>query len=77
MAAGDIRIAWNVVTQSLCAVHTDDGTYAAVEIHFSGDRSAEAPADIQDRASAPGGRRLTIGPTLAEIMAMFERRPEV
>ena len=75
MGTGDIRIAWNTVTQTLSAVHPDDGTYAAVEVGFGGNYYAEAPADIQARASAPGGQRLILGPTLAEIMAAFERHP--
>jgi hypothetical protein len=73
MARDDIRVAWNEVTQTLCAVHPDDGTYTAAEINFGGDRYAEAATDIQDHASAPGGRRLVIGPTLAEIEAAFDR----
>jgi len=75
MSADDIRIAWNTVTQALHAVHPDDGTYAAVEISFGGEYGTQAPADIQDRASAPGGRQLLIGPTLAEIRAAFEESP--
>ena len=72
MSSDDIRIAWNTVTQTLHAVHPDDGTYASVEVSFGGDRYAEATADVQDRASARGGRRLILGPTLAEIKAAFE-----
>jgi hypothetical protein len=72
MAADDIRIAWNTVTETLHAVHPDDGTYAAVEISVGGDHYADAPAGIQDRTTAPGGRRLILGPTLAEIAAAFE-----
>jgi len=74
MSADDIRVAWNPVTGSLHAVHPDDGTFASAEIAFGGDRYAEASADIQDRACAPGGRRLIIGPTLAEIREAFEHR---
>lgn len=72
MAAADIRIAWCTVTGSLHAVHPDDGTFASVEIGWSGDRAADAHPDIQARASAPGGRRLIIGPTLGEILAAFK-----
>lgn len=72
MSADDIRVAFDTVTQTLHALHPDDDTYAAVEIGF-GDRWAEAPPEIQDRACAPGGRRLVLGPTLAEIRSAFER----
>ena len=72
MSADDIRIAWNEVTQTLCALHPDDSTYMYVEVNFGGDRYAEATTDIQDSACAPGGRRLVLGPTLAEIRRAFE-----
>lgn len=55
----DIRIAWNVVSERLTAVHPDDGTFPVKEVAF-----AET-----DRTLLPGGPRLIIGPTLAEIIA--------
>lgn len=73
MSTDDIRIAWNLVTETLHAVHPDDGTFASVEVAWP-DRYAEAPAEIQERAHAPGGLRLILGPTLAEIKAAFEDR---
>jgi hypothetical protein len=72
MSADDIRIAWNLVTESLCAVHPDDGTFKPVEVRWP-DRFADAHADIQKAATAPGDRRLIIGPTLAEIKTAFEQ----
>lgn len=63
--SGDIRIGWNVVTERLCAVHDDDGTYAAVEISFP----------ESGRRELPGGTRLILGPTLEQIRAAFEEHP--
>lgn len=75
MAADDIRIAWNLVTESLHALHEDDGTYSAAEIGFGQHRADSAPQEMKDRAMAPGGPRLVLGPTLGEIREAFERRP--
>lgn len=62
MASDDIRIAWNVVTGRLTAVHPDDGTFPIKEVAF-----AES-----DRTLESGGPRLILGPTLAEIIREFE-----
>jgi hypothetical protein len=71
MLGGGIRIAWNTVTQTLCAVHPDDGTYTAIEVNFGRDYYAEAAPGEQGQACAPGGRRLILGPTIAEIVVSF------
>lgn len=72
MSADDIRIAWNPVTERLSAVHLDDGTFATIEVAFATPR--ELPAGLVRRAEAPGGVRLIIGPTLAEIRDAFDRQ---
>jgi hypothetical protein len=65
VSADDIRIAWNVVSERLTAVHPDDGTFPAKEVTF-----AEA-----GRTELPGGPRLILGPTLAEIIRAFGYPP--
>lgn len=74
MSADDIRIAWNPVTGRLCAVHADDGTYAPVEVHFP--PVLDLPSELERMTRAPGGVRLIIGPTLAEVRDAFERALE-
>jgi hypothetical protein len=75
MAADEIRIAWNIVTHRLCAVHPDDGTFKVTEVAFAPPSPGEVPDEIARRASAPGGPRLMLGPTLAEIRASFDEEP--
>jgi hypothetical protein len=67
VSADDIRIAWNVVSERLTAVHPDDGTYAVKEIAFT----------ETGRTELPGGPRLILGPTLGEIALMFGEPPAV
>lgn len=55
-----IRIAWNKITERLCAVTNDPG---------SGTQYVSFPEHA--RTELPGGTRLIIGPTLDEVQTMF------
>lgn len=71
MSSDDIRVAWNRVSERLCAVHPDGKEALVAEVSFA-EIYGEATEAQREAASAPGGQRLILGPTLAEIKAAFE-----
>jgi hypothetical protein len=75
VSADDIRLAWNLVTERISAVHPDDGTFPAREAGFAPATLTRAEL-LELGALAPGGPRLIIGPTLAEVIRAFEHPEE-
>lgn len=75
-----IRIAWNKVSERLCAIHPDGTQAPGVKYASWPDLYMFATDRQQDEADAPAGHgaRLYIGPTLAEVAAAFtpESLPE-
>ena len=70
--SGDnIRIAWNKVSERLCAVHPDGKESVVAEVSWP-EVYGEATEAQRRAATAPGGQRLILGPTLAQIKAAFE-----